>query len=176
MASVAIVAHSNEARERWAIRQAEVRHVLGLVVGDIDLKAGVIRLRENHHRGLQTKAATRDVPIWPGLRPTLAEVVAGQRVDALLFTTEGGTLRTNVPLTAWARALKRAGLKISSHGARHSYISQGLQCMDAGKPVSPFTVIKEVGHADLKLIEQRYGHVATRRVRIEGFGYDDSAE
>lgn len=145
--------------------------VLGLVAGDVDLTANVIRLRENRHRRLKTKTSTRDVPIWPNLRPTMTALVTDKAPEALLFTTERGTMCSNVPRKAWARAAKTAGVTLSAHGARHSYISQRLQCLDGGQPVSPFTVIKEVGHADLKLIEVRYGHVAKRRVRVEGFAY-----
>lgn len=55
------------------------------------------------------------------------------------------------------------------------YICQRYQCTDGGKPVAAFTIFTEVGHHDEKLCRQRYGHVATKRVRVEGFGYEPEA-
>jgi integrase len=158
------------------LRSKELR---GLLVGDIDLAEGILHVRKNAHtRRTKTERSTRRVPIWPDLRPTLERLVANRVPDELLFGSDDGSMVNNVPINAWRRAAAAAGANKSEnepftpHGCRHTYISQRLQCLDGGVPVSPFTVIKEVGHATLKLLEDRYGHVAQRRVRVEGFSYD----
>jgi integrase len=158
------------------LRSKELR---GLLVGDIDVAEGIVHVRKNvHTRRTKTERSTRRVSIWPDLRPTLERLVANRPPDALLFGSEDGRMVNNIPITAWRRAAAASGANKSEtepftpHGCRHTYISQRLQCLDGGVPVSPFTVIKEVGHTTLKLLEDRYGHVAQRRVRVEGFSYD----
>lgn len=54
---------------------------------------------------------------------------------------------------------------------RHTYCSARLQSLHAGEPVSPFTVIKEMGHADQKMIMHIYGHLGTIVHRREGVEY-----
>ena len=48
-------------------------------------------------------------------------------------------------------------------------ISQRLQSLDGGAPISPWTVASEVGHKNLAQIQNRYGHLAKQRQRHEGF-------
>jgi integrase len=57
--------------------------------------------------------------------------------------------------------------KVRAYPMRHTYVSARLQTLDGGQPVSPFTVMKEVGHTSLKMIETVYGHVGQVRQRAE---------
>ena len=82
--------------------------------------------------------------------------------------------------TVLARILEHAGtLYVMDEGRRRkaedgdvtvmtfrpTYITARLQTTDNGAPVSPWTVCKEVGHANLKMIEQRYGRIGEIRQR-----------
>ena len=48
---------------------------------------------------------------------------------------------------------------------RHTYITARLQTLDHGRPVSVWTVAREVGHAGTSMIERVYGHLGERRHR-----------
>ena len=51
------------------------------------------------------------------------------------------------------------------HTLRHSYTAARLQTIDGGAPVSVHTVMRELGHSTLSLIEQTYGHLLDVRHR-----------
>ena len=40
-----------------------------------------------------------------------------------------------------------------------------MQTTDHGAPVSPYTVMRELGHSSIALIEKTYGHLSNVRVR-----------
>jgi integrase len=50
---------------------------------------------------------------------------------------------------------------------RHTYCAARLQTLDAGAPVSPFTVSRELGHGSRTMVEQVYSHLGTIRHRSE---------
>ncbi len=54
---------------------------------------------------------------------------------------------------------------ITHHTFRHTYAAARIQTLDHGQPVSPYTVMRELGHRDLKLIESTYGHLLQTRHR-----------
>jgi hypothetical protein len=56
-------------------------------------------------------------------------------------------------------------------GARHSYVAQRLQTLDGGHPVSMYTVSREVGHGDEKMVSRVYAKLGKVRVRTEGVSF-----
>ena len=49
-----------------------------------------------------------------------------------------------------------------------------MQTLDNGAPVSPFTVMKELGHSSLKMIEEVYGHLQDERHRSDVVEYRET--
>ncbi len=60
------------------------------------------------------------------------------------------------------------------HTLRHTYTATRMQTLDHGAPVSPYTVMRELGHRDLKLIEDTYGHLQARRDRVPVVQYRET--
>lgn len=54
---------------------------------------------------------------------------------------------------------------------RHTYCAARLQTLDGGKPIAVYTVAKELGHADTKMVESVYAHLGTIRHRSEHVEY-----
>jgi len=143
------------------LRKAEL---LGLLVDDVDLHLNRIFVRPNEHRPLKTKRATRTVPIWLQLRDILLPYINARsdELDGLLFPSnrsDDDTMLDNVD-----RSLDKIGNRARIERPRlntfrHSYISARVQTLDGGQPVALFTVAHEVGHANTRLIEERYGHL-----------------
>lgn len=50
-----------------------------------------------------------------------------------------------------------------------------LACIEAGAPIDPYQVAREVGHADLRLIMKVYGRVQRRRIRMEELAFPVNA-
>ena len=50
---------------------------------------------------------------------------------------------------------------------RHSYCAAGLQLLDHGAPISPYTVAKWLGHGGTALVNRVYGHLGEVRHRSE---------
>jgi integrase len=48
---------------------------------------------------------------------------------------------------------------------RHTYTAARLQTLDAGAPVSVYTVAKELGHGGEAMVRQVYGHLGDVRHR-----------
>lgn len=46
--------------------------------------------------------------------------------------------------------------------------------LDHGQPVSPFTVMRELGHSSIGLIEKTYGHLLDVRHRAEVVEYREA--
>lgn len=68
---------------------------------------------------------------------------------------------------AVASAVNRSGIqkRVTPQTFRRTYAATRLQTMDHGHPVSPFTVMRELGHSSLSLIEKTYGHLLEVRHR-----------
>jgi integrase len=116
----------------------------------------------------KTEGSVRNVPISPKLRGILRDHLNlyANRFDgdSLVFTGERGSpvsqanfrKRVFQPAAEQARVLDDKGRAPTVHDLRHTAISQWLK-----RGLTPFEVSKMVGHADLKMIEQRYGHLYT---------------
>jgi integrase len=127
----------------------------------------------------KTEESERNVPISPRLRVILHDHLNefGNRFnpESLVFTAErGGPVRQgNFRKRVFQAAAIRAKVHDSKgrvptvHDLRHTAISLWLQ-----RGLTPFEVSKMVGHADLKMIERRYGHlyVSALQEKIDRLG------
>src|SRR5207302_1593240 len=132
----------------------------------------------NSWRRLKTATSFRSVPLWPQLEAILrAYLFGGDRPPArLLFpSTATGEERMLVELRKLLDAVAaRAGWKpgeLRSKMFRHSYTAARLQTLDAGAPVSAYTVSRELGHGGDSLVKRIYGHLGTVRHRAEVVEY-----
>ena len=60
---------------------------------------------------------------------------------------------------------------VTCYTMRHTYTASRLQTLDAGAPVSPFTVGRELGHGGDALVRKVYGHLGTVRHRSAAVEY-----
>jgi integrase len=60
---------------------------------------------------------------------------------------------------------------IRTKAFRHTYGSMRIQTVDAGEPVAIYTVSRELGHRDTKMVEQTYGHLLNTRHRRSVVSY-----
>lgn len=148
-------------------RQGEA---FGMLVGDVDFRHGRVWLRPNDYRGLKLSRHTRWVPMWPQLKLLMRAHVGGlqpARDRDPLFRSH----RTGRPITSVRRSLERAleladiDKHVTNHTFRHTYTAARIQTTDAGKPVSLYTVARELGHSGPAQIESTYGHLLDVRVR-----------
>ena len=88
------------------------------------------------------------------------------RTEGLVFPSPNGGMLGGIrgSLTA---ALRRANIdkRVTLHTLRHTYTAARLQTTDHGAPVAVYTIMKELGHRSLSLIEDTYGHVPLVRHR-----------
>lgn len=142
--------------------------VTGLLRRDVDLEEGVVHFRANAHRRLKRDRHRRWVPLWPQLREILeAYLEANPRAPgALLFPSPTGGMLTDIR-GGLGNAVDRAKIEkhVTPHTFRHTYAAARLQTTDQGAPVSPYTLMRELGHSSLKLIEDTYGHLTHTRHR-----------
>ena len=145
--------------------------VLGLEVDDVSLAHGKLYFRPNRWRTLKTRGSERSAPLWPQLeeilRAYLIERENAGGLGSLLFRSARGTeeARLNDVRKALDRIGERAGFAkghVRLHGLRHTYVSARIQTCDRGRPVSLYTVAREVGHRSTDMIEARYGHLHDR--------------
>ena len=150
--------------------------ILGLEVDDVSLDRGVVTFRPNQWRRLKTVSSHRSVPLWPQLREALERYLAEHPPNRLLFPS----FRTGkeAMLTDFRKLLdavaERAGWKegdIRSKMFRHTYCATRLQTLDAGAPVSVFTVAREMGHGGEAMVRRVYGHLGQVRHRSEVVEY-----
>lgn len=156
-------------------RWSEVR---GLEIADVSFERGTVTFRPNEYRRLKTRHSHRVVPLWPQLRAILREYLfsrfGSEEGAGLLFPSH----RTGRLVQDYRKGLdaaaKRGGWRegeIRAHQLRHTYCAARLQTLEHGAPVSPFTVMREMGHGSLGLIERIYGHLGTVRHRSEVVEY-----
>jgi integrase len=140
--------------------------VLGLEVNDVDFANATITFRTNQWRRLKTRKSGRTIPLWPQLAEILrAYVKATGRKAGLLFPSpfldKPGMIvdwRKQLDAIASRTGLWKAG-DVRSKMLRHTYCSTRLQTTDGDKPIAVFTVSRELGHANTKMVETVYGHV-----------------
>ena len=142
--------------------------VFGLLLDDIDFDRGLIGFRPNPWRQLKRKRHERAVPLWPQLRKTLLDYVGSydRQSGDLLFPSNDGRMIKDLRGSLKA-ALKAAEIEkhVTLHTLRHTYTAARLQTTDGGAPVSAYTVMRELGHSTISLIEKTYGHLLDVRHR-----------
>jgi integrase len=141
------------------------QEVLGLENSDVDLENGQVHFRPNPRRTLKRARHKRWIPLWPQLRVILSPHIEGH--PGLLFPSANRNMLRDIR-GAIASAVKRAEIQksVTPHTFRHTYAATRLQTMDHGHhPVSPYTVMRELGHSSLSLIEKTYGHLLEVRHR-----------
>jgi integrase len=147
-------------------REDEIRR---LQIGHVDFDADVIEIP-----GTKTELSDRLVPLHRQLREILEPYVARlDRSSRYLFITNLGE-----PIGDWRKTLDaiamRAGWsrgQVRTRAFRTSYITHRLACLEAGAPIDPYQVAREVGHSDLRLIMKVYGRVQRRRIRMEELAF-----
>lgn len=75
-----------------------------------------------------------------------------------------------------ANAVEAAGVEkhVTFRVLRHTYGATRMQTLDNGAPVSPYTVMRELGHSSLDMIEKVYGHLQDVRHRAEVVEYREA--
>jgi integrase len=161
----------------YLLTGGRTREVLGLEVSDISFDRKIVTFRPHEHRRLKTKAARRNVPLWPQLSEILQEYVfAGESPlgEGLLFSSPrtGAMLRDfRKPHDEIAEKVGWKAGEIRSKMFRHTYWAARLQTLDNGAPVSPYTVARELGHGGDSLVKRIYGHLGEVRHRSEVVEY-----
>ena len=159
----------------------------GLMVDDIDFRRNKISVVKHPHRRLKTKGSAREIPLWPRLRAMFERSLADHPRTGLMWPQPGV-----VELTGADRAKAMAGdmeksllaaaaaARITKHVTtkvlRHSYVSSRLQCVEKDAlgniaPVDRFSLQREIGHGDARMIDNVYGHVQAGRFRLEVLDY-----
>lgn len=152
-----------------ALLSARGSEVNGLLVGDVDLVAGLVHIRRQVYPGAgglvtkQTKGrAVRTVPILEPLRPVLHPLIDGRPASAPLVRGPKGGVITTASLrraTNWNALVTGLGLAgLRRHDLRHT----GATWMaDAGEPLH---VLREIlGHRSLETT-RGYLHADTRHL------------
>lgn len=82
--------------------------------------------------------------------------------DPVLVRPDGKAWGTSHQVRPFRKAAQRAklGTDVSFHVLRHSYCSQLVQ-----RGVSLMTVAAQLGHADTRMVERTYGHLAPSSIR-----------
>jgi integrase len=147
------------------LRQSEL---LGLTWADVDLDAGLVKVRMQLARSgkrvrPKTERAIRDVTIFPALGKLLREhkesaFGSGRaKPSDLVFTTRLGTPvgHRNVARSALDPTLVRAGLPpMRWHDLRHTFAS-----MLIGQGANVVFVSRQLGHSSVKITLDTYGHL-----------------
>lgn len=147
--------------------------VFGLEALEIDLDRELVHLRPNRWRPLKRARHRRVVPLWPQLEVIIRRYLMAQPRNDLLFPALTGGMLHNVR-GSLRMALERAGIEkaVTLHTLRHTYAATRIQTTDHGRPISPYTLMRELGHSGLGLIEKTYGHLQATRSRSATVAYE----
>ena len=136
--------------------------LIALEWGDIDFKAGVVRVRRaivnKISKQPKTKAGERDVKLFPPSFEALLNqkqftFLAGSKVFSNPNTNKPWETDAQIRRTLWIPALKKAGVEYRNpYQTRHTYASTLLSY---GEP--PMWVANQMGHKDWAMIRRVYG-------------------
>ncbi len=151
------------------------RHeAFGLEVRDVDFTNRLVHVRANAWRPLK-RGHHRTVPLWPKLRRVLRVYLKTHPTgEGLLFPNEKGRMlsdtRESLRVAVAAAKIEK---RVTTTTLRHTYAAVRLQTLDHGEPISPYTVMRELGHGSLGMIERHYGHLLHVRHRRPSVEYKD---
>lgn len=155
-----------------ALTGMRVSEIAGLVVAEVDLEAGVVRVRRQLGRTsprrrveLKTRQSRRDIPISAELEPLLRRRVVGRDAGELVFVSRSGE---PVSIERVGAAVKVAAdyvgaSRVHFHAVRHFFASHLLT---AGVPVQDAAAV--LGHS-VQTMLSTYVHVmegSLDRVRV----------
>jgi integrase len=63
---------------------------------------------------------------------------------------------------------------VTPKALRHTYTAQRLQTLDHGQPISIWTVVCELGHRDVNMVQDTYGHLMNTRHRATVVEYREA--
>lgn len=152
-------------------RSKEVR---GLMLRDVDFENGRVHFRPNGIRGLKRQHHRRTVPLWPQLSEILTQHRENLSGNLLFPSTRRGANRIVTEIRqSLDTVLKMADItkRVTLHTFRHTYTANRMQTTDQGAPISPYTVMRELGHRNLDQIVSRYGHLLDSRTRAPAVSY-----
>jgi integrase len=127
-----------------------------MTVGDFNPDAGVITIRESK------AGKPRHVVLTDEGRQFFAQCTAGTLADDLIFTrADGGAWRKSNQKRPMLEACQRAKIRpaISFHGLRHTHGS-----ILAMRAVPIAVIAEQLGHADTRMTEKHYAHLAPNYV------------
>jgi len=127
---------------------------------------------------LKTATSFRVVPLWPQLEKILRPYVFNTHRPPSRLLFPSYRKGAEAMLTDFRKLLDavamRAGWKVGeirSKMFRHTYCAARLQTLDAGAPVSVYTVAKELGHGGEAMVRKVYGHLGQVRHRAKAVEY-----
>ena len=142
-----------------------INELCGLIVSDIDLDEGVIRVSQQldvrtRTRGpLKSRASRRDIPIAPQLEVVLRAQMDGKGpTDWVFCGARGQALRSSRLSVYVSRAAKFAGVeRVHFHSLRHFFASS---LITAGRPIHEVSAV--MGHSSASMTLDVYTHILDR--------------
>ncbi|APT92720.1 hypothetical protein CPHO_07250 [Corynebacterium phocae] len=140
-----------------------ISELAGLIVREIDLDTGVIRVRKQLGKerprrrvDLKTASSRRDIPIADELRPILQARVNARGGDDYVFTNSAGGPLYNGPVSVRVkRAAEHTGaIRVHFHALRHYFASS---LITGGVPIQDVAAV--LGHKSPALTLSVYTHV-----------------
>jgi integrase len=131
---------------------ARYSELAGLTVADFDPDAGTLAIRKSK------SGKPRHVILTDDGRAFFAELTAGRASETQIFTkADGGAWAKSQQARPMLAACEAARINppIGFHGLRHTWASLAVM---AGTPL--MVVAKNLGHADTRMVEKHYGHLA----------------
>lgn len=121
---------------------------------DVDVCAGLVRIRRGNDRGIETTVKTKGSDRTVAVIPEVLELVGMQRDRGLVFPTRRGTMHRGSPLRAVLdKACAAARVpRVTTHGLRRTFNNEGRQV--ASREVLKATT----GHATDEMVGH-YSHV-----------------
>jgi integrase len=130
-----------------------------LTVSDFNPDVGIIQIRQSK------SGKPRHIVLTDEGVALFKQLAAGRAGDApMLPKADGSSWDMSHQLRPMAEAVKRAKIKpvISFHGLRHTWASHAVM---NGMPL--MVVARNLGHADTRMVEKHYGHLAPSYVADE---------